>query len=59
MVLIATFSVTTVGVSTALACVSVAESLTELVFCPSAALSVADACPAASLEGSGDLSFRF
>ena len=41
-VLIATFSVTTFGVSTALACVS-----------------VADPCPATSLEGSEDLSFRF
>ena len=58
-VLIATFSVTTVGVSTALACVSVADSLTEVLFCPSGSLAIADACPVTSLEGSEDLSVRF
>ena len=59
VVLIATFSVTTFGVSTALACVSVADSLTEVVFCPSDVLSVADSWPVTSLEGSEDLSVRF
>ena len=58
-VLISTFSVTTFGVSTSLDWLSVTDSFTEVLFCPSAALSVADACPATSLEGSGDFSFRF
>ena len=58
-VLISAFSVTTVGVSTSLACLSVADSFTEVLFCPSATLAVADTCPATSLEGSGDLPFRF
>ena len=58
-VLIATFSVTPFGVSTALACLSVVDSFTEVLFCPSGSLAVADPCPATSLEGSEDFSFTF
>ena len=58
-VLIATFSVTTFGVSTSLACLSAADSFTEVLFCPSGSLAVADACPVTSWEGSEDLSVRF
>ena len=58
-VLIVTFSASTFGFWTSLFCLSAADSFTEVLFCPSASLAVADACPVTSLEGSGDLSFTF